>query len=55
MRLDQLISADYGYVGDGSFASGSGPRLHNLLSDGETEELPVIKWSEDFSLMYRMR
>ena len=50
-ELYQLISADYGYVGDGSFASGSGPRLHNLLSDGETEELPVIKWNDDFSLI----
>ena len=50
--LCRLIVATYGYVEEEDcFASDSGPRLHNLIFDGDTEELPVIRWSEDFSLI----
>ena len=50
--LCRLIVATYGYVEEEDcFVSDSGPRLHNLIFDGDTEELPVIRWSEDFSLI----
>lgn len=49
-ELYNIISATYGYIGDGSFAADTGPRLHNLINDDDIDELPLIAWDEDFSL-----
>lgn len=49
-ELYNIISATYGYIGDGAFAADTGPRLHNLINAGDTDELPLIAWDEDFSI-----
>lgn len=53
--LYRLIVYSYGYMEDSdSFASGTGARLRNILSDeaeqDEVEKFPVFQWTEDFSL-----
>ena len=49
-ELYNIISATYGYIGDGAFAADTGPRLHNLINAGDTDELPLIAWDEGFSI-----
>ena len=48
--LCRIISATYGYIEEGAFAADTGPRLHNLINAGETDELPIIEWDEGTSL-----